>query len=107
MEESLRSAGQDLVRRREEEVSRRQSGRGDEGIEGFARQVQRVDAVRLATLSIPSVGCSSPSSRLRGEGRVRGSLQEGGVWRVPLTRIAPQSDLSPQAARGEAFQITS
>ena len=32
---------------------------------------------------------------------VRGCLRERGWWRLPLTRIALQSDLSPQAGRGE------
>jgi len=36
---------------------------------------------------------------------VRGSLHERGAWRVPLTRIAAQSDLSPRAGRGEARTI--
>jgi hypothetical protein len=32
---------------------------------------------------------------------VRGSLREFDSRRVPLTRIAAQSDLSPQAGRGD------
>src|SRR6266496_5592576 len=44
---------------------------------------------------------SSPSPRACGErAGVRGSLHESRFWREPLTRIAAQSDLSPQT-RGE------
>ena len=35
---------------------------------------------------------------------VRGAFDTNDVWRVPLTRIAARSDLSPQAGRGGGRQ---
>jgi len=43
-----------------------------------------------------------PLPALRGERvGVRGSFGKFDLWRIPLTRIASQSDLSPQAGRGD------
>jgi len=46
-------------------------------------------------------GVFSPSPRLRGEGWGEGLYPQMNSWRIPLTRIALQFDLSPQAGRGE------
>src|SRR5262249_189027 len=45
--------------------------------------------------SFPGQAC-----RLRGEGRGEGDSQRNNSRRVPLTRTAKRSDLSPQAGRG-------
>jgi hypothetical protein len=37
---------------------------------------------------------------------VRGCFHKHGPRRVPLTRIASQSDLSPQAGRGDTYAAT-
>src|SRR5262249_49110101 len=48
----------------------------------------------------PRPACGERSTRAAR--RVRGTLQKFSSWRFPLTRIASQSDLSPQAGRGDS-----
>jgi hypothetical protein len=58
----------------------------------------------LCMLAPDGLYLTSPSPRLRGEGRGEGDPPRVGMRMVPLTRIASpmRSDLSPQAGRGDS-----
>src|SRR5690349_4135097 len=66
------------------------------------RNGERIGAVHTRSRSAPV----APSPRVRGEGRDEGALPPGSdLLTRPLTRIAPQSDLSPRS--GERKEIES
>jgi excinuclease ABC subunit B len=70
-------------------------------------EIKRLRSTELAVMDDPTAKLlaapTSPSPRLRGEGRGEGASPRGSESRVgPLTRRASRDDLSPHAGRGES-----
>ena len=74
-------------------------GAGAAALDLWRRQGRRLESDTTSLKQKRRRRCA-PSPRLRGEGRGEGDSQRVSSRSVPLTRIASQSDLSPQAGRG-------